>query len=73
MITTEIITIGTRQFQKTSSDTYMIRQIETGKLYQEAMDIVPCSYTYEEAEELLPEFELTDSEALSIILGGGAK
>lgn len=73
MITTEIITIGTRQFQRTSSDTYMIRQIETGKIYQEAMDIIPCPYTYEEAEELLPELELTDSEALSIILGGGAE
>lgn len=73
MIMTEIITIGTRQFQKTSSDTFMIRQIETGKIYQEAMDIIPCPYTYEESGELLPELELTDSEALSIILGGGAE
>ena len=51
----------------------MIRQLETGKIYQEAMDIIPCPYIYEETEELLPELELTDSEALSIILGGGAK
>lgn len=48
MITTETIMIGTRQFQKTTSDTYMIRQIETGNVYQEAIDILPCIYTYEE-------------------------
>lgn len=70
MITTETIVIGTRQFQRTKSDTYMICQIETGKVYQEAMDIIPCAYTYEETDEFLPELELTDSEALRIILGG---
>lgn len=53
MITTENITIGTRQFQRTKSDTYMIRQIETGNVYQEAVDIIPCAYTYEETDTLL--------------------
>ena len=53
MITTEIITIGTRQFQKTISDIYMIRQVETGKVYQEAIDVLPCTYTYEESDEPL--------------------
>lgn len=70
MITTETITIGTSQFQRTKSDTYMIRQIETGNVYQEATDIIPCAYTYDETNELLLELELTDSEALAIILGG---
>lgn len=65
MITTENITIGTRQFQRTKSDTYMIRQIETGNVYQEAVDIIPCAYTYEETDTLLfdESEEISDSEA----------
>lgn len=61
MITTEIIMIGTRQFQKTISDTYMIRQIETGNVYQEAVDILPCIYTYEETTIPLIMEEETDA------------
>ena len=57
MITTEIITIGTRQLQRTTSDAYMIRQTETGNTYQEAVDIIPCAYTYEETDILLPKEE----------------
>lgn len=26
----------------------MIRQIETGNLYEDAVDYIPCEYTYEE-------------------------
>ena len=57
MITTEIITIGTRQLQRTASDAYMIRQTETGNTYQEAVDIIPSAYTYEETDILLPKEE----------------
>lgn len=32
----------------------MIRQIETGILYEDAVDNVPCKYTYEETEEPIP-------------------
>lgn len=28
----------------------MIRQIETGNLYSDAVDVVPCRYTYEETD-----------------------
>lgn len=28
-----------------------LRQIETGILYSEAVDVIPCRYTYEESEE----------------------
>lgn len=45
----------------------MIKQIETGGIYGEAVDLYPCRYTYEETGE--PE-ELTDSDALRIITGG---
>lgn len=68
MITTEIIMIGTRQFQKTISDTYMIRQIETGNIYQEAVDILPCSYTYEETDIPLPSEEEENNDVAECII-----
>lgn len=33
----------------------MIRQIETGILYEDAVDRVPCRWTYEETDEPIPE------------------
>jgi hypothetical protein len=49
-----------------------IRQIETGLEYVDAVDVIPCRYTYEETNEMIEEFttEISDSEALAIILGG---
>ena len=35
----------------------MIRQIETGILYEDAVDIIPCHYTYEETDIPIPEEE----------------
>lgn len=35
----------------------MIRQIETGILYEDAVDIMPCRYTYEETDIPIPEEE----------------
>lgn len=54
MITQEIIELNGKQYMHTHSDTYMIMQIETGSVYADAMDIIPCAYTYEETEEMLP-------------------
>ena len=33
-----------------SDQLMMIRQIETGALYEEAVDVKPCRYTYEETD-----------------------
>ena len=51
-----------------------IRQIETGKLYEDAIDVMPCQYTYEETEIPIPvdDEEIDDNEALNIILGRNA-
>lgn len=49
-----------------------IRQIETGTLWNDAVDILPCAYTYEETDEPLDPVEIDDTEALAIITGGGA-
>lgn len=52
-----------------------IRQIETGKLYEDAIDVMPCQYTYEETDIPIPvdEEEIDDNEALNIILGRNAR
>lgn len=54
MITQEQIEINGKEFLHTYSDTYMLKQVETGVLYIEALDLIPCKYTYVESEELLP-------------------
>lgn len=38
----------------------MIRQIETGRLYEDAVDRIPCRYTYEETDEPIPVVEEYD-------------
>lgn len=35
----------------------MIRQIETDILYEDAVDVIPCRYTYEETDIPIPEEE----------------
>lgn len=47
-----------------------IRQIETETLWNDAVDILPCAYTYEETDEPLDPVEIDDAEALAIITGG---
>lgn len=38
----------------------MIRQIETGILYEDAVDNVPCKYTYEETDEPIPDNDMEE-------------
>lgn len=40
-----------------SDENLKIRQIETGILYEDAVDNVPCKYTYEETDEPIAEQE----------------
>ena len=57
-----------REFYKTREDevnlyrtytdeNYKIRQIETGAIYDEAIDVENAEYTYEETEEKVEELE----------------
>ena len=48
MIITEII--QDRLIIHYSDGGYKIRQIETNILYDEAVDVIPCRYTYEETD-----------------------
>lgn len=40
-----------------SDDGKMIRQVETGHIYVEAVDVIPCRYTYEETDREIPKRE----------------
>lgn len=44
----EIAENGTEDFEKA---TYKIKQVETGIVYSEAVDVVPCRYSYEVTDE----------------------
>ena len=41
---------------------YMLLQVETGAKYSDPIDLVPCSYTYEETDELIESEESGMSE-----------
>lgn len=68
MIKTE--NIGETLVKTYSDSNLMIKQIETGNIYSEAIDVIPCKYNYEETDVSIPDEELTAEEALNIIVGG---
>lgn len=55
-----------------SDSGFKIRQIETGIVYDDAVDITPCPYTYEETDEPIDPEEATvedKAEAYDILMG----
>lgn len=71
MIKEVLVEDGTR-IKHYSDQDMMIRQIETDILYEEAVDYVPCKYTYEETDEPIahPDETIDDSEAMRLLFGG---
>lgn len=61
MIQTEMIGERIRHY---SDNGMMMRQIETGILYEDAVDVVPCQYTYEETNILIPQQNKTSDELI---------
>lgn len=59
MIITEYIESENRE-RRYSDRGMKLRQIETGNLYDDAVDVIPCPYTYEESDEPI---ESIDDEA----------
>lgn len=49
MIIVELVDDGTRERRYSDKDV-MIKQVETGDLYEDAVDVIPCKYTYEETD-----------------------
>lgn len=62
MIHTEILEDGRTH---TYSDTYKIRQVETGIVYDDSVDTI--HHTYEETDIPLEEVEMTDAEFRAIV------
>lgn len=55
MIVKENITINETNFVRHYSDAgVMIRKVGTDEEYAEAIDLLPCGYTYEETEDPIP-------------------
>lgn len=50
-----------------------LRQVETGTLWNDAINVPPCLYNYEETDIPCDPEELTAEEALEILLGGEAQ
>ena len=60
---------GVKLYRTYSDANLMIRQEQTGAEYTEAIDVENSDYTYTETETPIESEELTDTEALNILLG----
>lgn len=49
MIIVELVDNDTRE-RRYSDKNVKLLQVETGVLYEDAVDIIPCRYTYEESD-----------------------
>ena len=59
MIIVELVDEGTRE--RRYSDKYVkLRQIETGNIYEDAVDVIPCRYTYEETDIPIEPIEIPE-------------
>lgn len=61
--------LGNRE-RRYSDQNVKIRQIETGVIYEDAVDVIPCRYTYEETEVPIEESALDPQDVLDMIFGG---
>lgn len=69
MIVEEIIDGGVRVLHYSNLG-MMMRQQPTGVIYPEAIDLMPCAYTYEETDiPIEDDGEATAQEILDILLG----
>ena len=69
MILVEYLNDGTL-IKHYSDKKVLLLQNETGAKYSDPIDIVPCSYTYTETDELIEdgEKEITGEEFLSMVM-----
>jgi len=66
MIKTELLQDGAL-IRHYSDKGFTLRQIETGMEYDDAVDVVPCVYTYEETDKLIGNGEATEADYLSAL------
>lgn len=71
MIITETYENNPDLVRRYSNAGFMIRQIETGIEYAEAIDLASSTWTYEETDiPIEPDEEISDTDAMNIIFGG---
>jgi hypothetical protein len=63
---------GVRLYRTYSDAGMMVRQEQTGAVYSEAVDVENSGYTYVETDTPIESEDITDSEALNILLGRDA-
>jgi len=69
MIIIEQLDEGKRE-RRYSDKGVKLLQVETNILYDDAVDVVPCRFTYEESEEPIDDSTMDPQEALDMIFGG---
>lgn len=69
MIIIEQLDEGKRE-RRYSDKGVKLLQVETNILYDDAVDVVPCRFTYEESEEPINDSAMDPQEALDMIFGG---
>ena len=55
---------GVNLYRTYSDEGFYIRQIETGNIYDEAIDVENAPYTYEETNELIENASNSELEAI---------
>ncbi len=56
IVTTNFEKNGRKLIKHESDSDKMIRQVETGREYSSAIDVIPCRYTYEETDKDVPKY-----------------
>ena len=59
MIIVELVDDNTRE-RRYSDKNVKLRQIETGNIYEDAVDVIPCKYTYEETDIPIEPIEIPE-------------
>ena len=74
MLIQKVIIINDKEYQKTYSDMNIkIKQVETGIIYDDAIDVMPCRFTYEETDIPIPEFLDNTDYIISTRSDGGVQ
>ena len=64
MIIVELVDNDTRE-RRYSDKNVKLLQVETGILYEDAVDVIPCKYTYEESDVLIESVDDSEDELLT--------
>lgn len=64
MIIVELVDDDTRE-RRYSDKNVKLLQVETGILYEDAVDVIPCKYTYEESDVPIESVDDNESEQLT--------